>query len=184
MTPSSVLFRTFAMRFTNQQLFNMRNLKNLLLTGAVALLFSCSLSAKDENDSPVKNETTAVSAQKGEVVVLTKADFLTKVFNYEKNPSEWVYEGDKPCIIDFYADWCGPCRMVAPILKDLAKQYQEDLIIYKINVDKEQELAAVFGVRSIPTILFVPQKGKPMLSQGALPKEEFVKQINEFLLKK
>ena len=184
MTPSSVLFCTFATRFTNQQLFNMRNLKNLLLTGAVALLFSCSLSAKDENDSPVKNETTAVSAQKGEVVVLTKADFLTKVFNYEKNPSEWVYEGDKPCIVDFYADWCGPCRMVSPILEELAEKYKGQIIIYKINVDKEKELAGVFGVRSIPTILFIPKEGKPMLAQGALPKEEFVKQIDNFLLKK
>ena len=143
------------------------------------------MSAKESNnDNNANPETTDVKASTGEVIVLTKADFLAKVFNYEKNPTEWVYEGNKPCIIDFYADWCGPCRMVAPILKDLAQQYKNDLIIYKINVDQEQELAAVFGVQSIPTILFVPKEGKPMLSQGALPKSEFIKQINEFLLKK
>ncbi len=163
----------------------MRKLKNLFLTGAMILLASCSMSAKESNnDNNANPETTDVKASTGEVIVLTKADFLAKVFNYEKNPTEWVYEGNKPCIIDFYADWCGPCRMVAPILKDLAQQYKNDLIIYKINVDQEQELAAVFGVQSIPTILFVPKEGKPMLSQGALPKSEFIKQINEFLLKK
>lgn len=140
------------------------------------------MSAK--TDKPEKDKVTVKSEQTGEVITLNKADFISKVFNYEKNPNQWVYEGDKPCIIDFYADWCGPCKAVAPILKDLAAQYKNDIIIYKINVDKEKELAGVFGIRSIPTILFVPKEGKPMVSQGALPKEEFIKQINDFLLKK
>lgn len=124
------------------------------------------------------------SDSEGEVIVLNKADFLTKVFDYEKNPSKWTYQGDKPCIIDFYADWCGPCRRVAPVLKELAKRYKDDIVIYKINVDKERELAGTFGVSSIPMILFVPMKGEPQVSMGALPEESFVKMIEEVLLEK
>lgn len=156
----------------------MRKLKDLFLISVVLLLVSCSMSAKSD-----KNETEKVAAQ-GEVVVLDKANFLTKVYNYEKNQSEWVYEGEKPCIVDFYADWCGPCKKVAPILKELAGEYKNDIIIYKINVDNEKELAAAFGIQSIPTLLFIPSKGKPQLAQGALSKEQFVEQINGFLLGK
>ena len=126
----------------------------------------------------------AYAQTNGEVVVLNKADFLTKVYNYEKNQTEWVYEGTKPCIVDFYADWCGPCKKVSPILKELAGEYKNDIIIYKINVDNEKELAAAFGIQSIPTLLFIPAKGKPQLAQGALSKEQFVEQINGFLLGK
>jgi thioredoxin len=112
---------------------------------------------------------------------LTAASFKQKVFNYEKN-KEWKYEGDEPCIIDFYADWCGPCKMVAPVLEDLSKEYDGKVHIYKIDTDKEQELAGVFGIRSIPSILFIPKEGPPQMSVGALPKEGFVKAINEILL--
>ena len=156
----------------------MRKLKDLFLISVVLLLVSCSMSAKSD-----KNETGNVAAQ-GEVVVLNKADFLTKVYNYEKNQTEWVYEGTKPCIVDFYADWCGPCKKVSPILKELAGEYKNDIIIYKINVDNEKELAAAFGIQSIPTLLIIPAKGKPQLAQGALSKEQFVEQINGFLLGK
>lgn len=119
---------------------------------------------------------------KGEVIVLDKADFLTKVYNYEKNENEWVYEGDKPCIVDFYADWCGPCRQVSPILKQLAEQYKDQIVVYKVNVDKEKELAMAFGIQSVPTLLFIPVKGDPQLALGAFPKETFEKQIKTFLL--
>ena len=156
----------------------MRKLKDLFLISVVLLLVSCSMSAKSD-----KNETGNVAAQ-GEVVVLNKADFLTKVYNYEKNQTEWVYEGTKPCIVDFYADWCGPCKKISPILKELAGEYKNDIIIYKINVDNEKELAAAFGIQSIPPLLFIPAKGKPQLAQGALSKEQFVEQINGFLLGK
>ena len=156
----------------------MRKLKDLFLISVVLLLVSCSMSAKSD-----KNETEKVAAQ-GEVVVLDKANFLTKVYNYEKNQTEWVYEGTKPCIVDFYADWCGPCKKISPILKELAGEYKNDIIIYKINVDNEKELAAAFGIQSIPTLLFIPAKGKPQLAQGALSKEQFVEQINGFLLGK
>jgi thioredoxin len=118
------------------------------------------------------------------VVVLNKADFFEKIYNYEKNPTEWIYEGNLPCIIDFYADWCMPCRKVAPILKELATEYKGQVIIYKINVDKEKELAAAFGISSIPTFLFIPAKGTPQLANGVLPRESFVEVIEKFLLNK
>ena len=120
----------------------------------------------------------------GKVVVLNKADFLTKVFDYEKNADQWVYAGDKPCIVDFYADWCGPCRKLAPTLRELADKYKDDIVIYKVNVDNEKDLARFFGVRSVPTLLFIPKDEEPKMAMGALPRETFVEQINTFLLKK
>lgn len=114
---------------------------------------------------------------------LTKADFLTKVANYETTPDEWKFLGDKPCIVDFYASWCGPCKMVAPILEELSDEYAGKIDIYKIDTEKEQELAAVFGIRSIPTLLFVPKEGKPHITQGALSKSDFEKAIKDILLK-
>ncbi len=112
---------------------------------------------------------------------LTKQTFLAKVFDYE-NKQEWDFAGERPCIIDFYADWCAPCRMVAPVLEELAKEYEGKIDIYKIDTEAEQELAAVFGIRSIPSILFVPMGDKPQMAAGALPKESFVQAINEILL--
>ena len=152
------------------------------LMALAALLMSCSATASTDAKNGVA-QTAQAAPSKGEVVVLTKADFLAKVYNYEKNPDQWVYEGDKPCIIDFYADWCGPCKQVAPILRDLAILYKKEIVVYKINVDQEQELAAAFGIQSIPTFLFIPKEGKPKMSMGALPREAFVQQIDEFLLK-
>lgn len=112
---------------------------------------------------------------------LTKSTFLTKVFDFEQN-KEWKFSGERPCIIDFYADWCGPCKMVAPILEDLAKQYAGKIDIYKVDTEQEQELASVFGIRSIPSLLFCPKDGKPQMAMGALPKESFVDAINSVLL--
>ena len=115
---------------------------------------------------------------------LTKAEFLTKVVNYEANPGEWKFLGDKPAIIDFYASWCGPCKAAAPILEELATEYEGRIDIYKVDTEKEQELAAVFGIRSIPSILFIPMEGQPQMAQGAMPKSSFVDAINDILLKK
>lgn len=109
---------------------------------------------------------------------LTTQEFKEKVFNYEQN-QEWKYEGDKPCIIDFYADWCQPCKMVAPILEELAKEYEGKLYIYKVDTEAEQELAAVFGIRSIPSLLFVPLNKQPQMAMGALPKETFIRAIED-----
>jgi len=112
---------------------------------------------------------------------LTTETFKEKVFNYVDN-KDWKFEGDKPCIIDFYAEWCQPCKMIAPVLEELAEEYP-GINIYKVNTEDQQELAAVFGVQSIPSLLFVPQDGEPQMAQGALPKETFKKAIDDILLK-
>lgn len=116
-------------------------------------------------------------------IELNKQDFLAKVVNYEANPTEWKYLGDKPAIIDFYASWCGPCKMVAPILEELASEYGDKIYIYKVNTENEQELAAAFGIRSIPTILFVPLNEQPQMVTGAMPKSSFKQAIDNILLK-
>jgi thioredoxin len=103
---------------------------------------------------------------------LTKETFIEKVFDFE-NEKEWNYKGDLPCVIDFYADWCGPCKMIAPVLDELANDYNGKVIIYKINTGQQQELAGAFGVRSIPSILFVPTNGQPQMATGAMPKSGF-----------
>ena len=112
---------------------------------------------------------------------LTKEAFLEKVFNYEKN-EEWKFEGKLPCLIDFYADWCGPCKMVAPILEELSKEFDGKINIYKVDTEAEQELAAAFGIRSIPSMLFCPVEGKPQMAMGALPKQALTDAIKEVLL--
>jgi len=111
---------------------------------------------------------------------LTKDSFLRKVFNYEQN-KEWKFEGELPCIIDFYADWCGPCKMVEPVLQELAQEYQGKLNIYRVDTDAQQELAAAFGIQSIPSLLFVPLNDKPQMAAGALPKNSIKKAMNEIL---
>lgn len=159
----------------------MRIINNLFsVVFILSIMFSGCINAQTKEGT--KNSTESTTA--GKVISLNKADFLKKVFDFEKNPQEWTYEGNKPCIIDFYATWCGPCKKVAPILEELAQTYKDKIVIYKIDVDKENELATAFGIQSIPTILFVPGKGIPRLTQGALPKEELVNQIESFLLEK
>jgi len=111
---------------------------------------------------------------------LTKETFLNKIFNYEKN-KEWKYEGERPCIIDFYADWCGPCKIVAPVLEELAKDFDGKINVFKVDTEEQQELASVFGIRSIPSFLFVPSEGQPQMAMGALPKETFVKALKDVL---
>lgn len=106
--------------------------------------------------------------------------FKSKVFDFENN-KDWKFEGDKPCIIDFYADWCGPCKMVAPVLEELSKEYEGKVNIYKIDTEKERELSAIFGIRSIPSILFVPKDSQPQMAAGALPKTAIEKAIEEVL---
>lgn len=112
---------------------------------------------------------------------LTKQDFIDKVFDYE-NEKEWQYKGELPAIIDFYADWCGPCKAVAPALEQLAEEYNGKVEIYKIDTDQEAELSEVFGIQSIPTFLFIPKNGAPMMQRGAVPKNVFKQVIEERLL--
>lgn len=112
---------------------------------------------------------------------LTKQAFLSKVFNYEKN-KEWKFEGNIPAVIDFWAPWCGPCRMVGPVIDELSKEFAGKVNFYKVNTDEEQELAGAFGIRSIPSLLFVPVAGQPKMAVGALPKEAMKQAIQEELL--
>lgn len=114
---------------------------------------------------------------------LNKQTFLEKVFNYENN-KDWKFEGDLPCIIDFYADWCQPCKQVAPILEELSDEFAGKINIYKVNTEAEQELAGAFGIKSIPSMLFCPAEGQPQMAVGALPKESLIQAINDVLLKK
>jgi len=111
---------------------------------------------------------------------LTLESFKEKVFNFEQN-KEWKYEGSKPCLIDFYADWCAPCKVVAPVLEELQKEYEDKLIIYEVNTEDQRQLAGMFGIQSIPSLLFVPIEGQPQMAMGALPKQSFEKAISEVL---
>ena len=114
---------------------------------------------------------------------LTYNEFLHKVWNFESNPTTFIYKGKVPAVIDFYADWCGPCRRVAPIMEKLAEEYEGRLMVYKINVDQEKKLAIAFQAKSIPMVLFIPMEGQPMKQVGAMPEESYRKIVEEYLLK-
>jgi len=137
----------------------------------------------------LKAEVFAGNEGEVQVVKITKADFLAKIMDYEKNPNEWKYQGTLPCVVDFYADWCGPCRQASPILEELAVKYKGKIVFYKINTDQEKEVSAAFGIRGIPAFLWVPQAGKPTMSSGVAngaeaTKAMFEKMITDVLLKK
>ncbi|WP_295939372.1 thioredoxin [uncultured Alistipes sp.] len=153
-------------------------MKKLFLATACLLAVACGANGQT-ND---KNNTKEANTMK--TIALTKADFLSKVADYETNSAEWKYLGDKPALIDFYASWCGPCKALAPVLEELAAEYGDSIYIYKINTEEEQELAAAFGIRSIPTLLFIPMEGKPQMAQGALPKATLKEAIDKVMLNK
>ena len=114
-------------------------------------------------------------------IQLTGEGFRENIFDYAKE-EEWKYKGSLPAIVDFYADWCGPCKAVAPVLEELSEEYKDKVVIYKIDTDKEQELSTLFGIQSIPTLLFIPTDGQPMMQKGAIPKNAFKQIIEERLL--
>lgn len=152
----------------------MRN--QILLAGLIVALF-CVV------------RTTSALAADGEIVKLDKAQFKTLIMDYEKNPKDWKFAGKLPCIVDFYADWCGPCRTASPILEELARKYKGKIVVYKVNTDQERELGTVFGISSIPAFLWVPKTGNPTMSSGIsrtpdATREQFEKMILEVLLKK
>lgn len=151
-----------------------------ILTIVGVVFASCNAQAATDKQG---NKTKKVEKTM-KTIHLTKADFLAKVANYETNPEEWKYLGDKPALIDFYADWCGPCKAIAPILEELAAEYDGQIYIYKIDTEAEQELAGVFGIRSIPSLLFIPMGESPQMAQGAIPKPQLKEAIDQLLLKK
>ncbi len=144
--------------------------------GLIFLLSNC-------NAGTAAKTTNNATSTAESVIVLTNAEFKKKVFNYEVN-KEWKFEGDLPVIIDFYADWCGPCRQLSPRVEEIAKEYAGKIIVYKVNTDVEQELSQSLGIQSLPTLLFIPMKGKPQATMGAVPKETLVKAVQEVLLVK
>lgn len=126
---------------------------------------------------------SGTKSEKMEIKHLTKAEFLNRVYDYEASPSKFELKGDKPVLVDFYASWCGPCKMVAPVLEEIAKEYEGRIDVYKVNVDDEQDLSAKFNIRSIPTLLFIPKDGTPQMIAGAMPKDALRAKVNELLLK-
>ncbi len=117
-------------------------------------------------------------------IELNRSVFIEKVHNFVKSPNEWKYLGDKPAIIDFHATWCGPCKQIAPVLAQLAAEYGDDIYIYKVDVDQEPDIAKAFGIRSVPSLLFIPHEGQPQMGQGNIPKASLKKVIDEFMLGK
>jgi thioredoxin len=155
--------------------------KSLFLT----ILLSAVIATSCGNASPKTKDDKGAEVATDKVFTehLTLESFKEKVWDFEANPNEWKFNGSEPAIVDFYADWCGPCKIVGPIMEELAEEYQGKIKIYKIDTDDERELSSAFGIRSIPSILFIPLEGQPMMQAGAMSKEAYKKVIEEDLLK-
>ena len=157
-------------------------MKKVLVTILSALLLaSCGGNKKEQKENKVQAKTTV--EESSYVKSLDYKTFVKKVWDIERYPDSFAYQGKLPCIIDFYADWCGPCRKVAPIMEEMAQKYEDEIIVYKVNVDKEQKLPTIFKVRNIPTVFFFPTDGQPLSQVGALSKEEYENLINKHLIK-
>lgn len=152
-------------------------MKKILIIGAIVVIaivtYSFAIPQGEKKDKP----------EKGVVIQMNNDLYLKNVADYN-NTKEWKFKGDKPVVIDFYADWCGPCKMVAPLMKELAKEYENEIIIYKVNVDNESELATALGIKNLPTILFIPKKGDPQVIVGSADKSTFKRAIDQVLLGK
>jgi len=146
----------------------------------LVLLFG-TLSLSACNNAPASDKG-ATGGDEGQVVSLTAQSFRTLVWDYQKNPETWIFQGDQPCIIDFYADWCRPCKMVAPIMAELSKEYKGKVRIYKVNTDEQRELASLFRISSIPAVMFIPKSGKPQMTVGAMQKTEYRDMIMKVLM--
>ena len=145
-------------------------MKKAILIALVIIATAMTANAQEKKNEP-------------KVKHLTYSEFLKKVWDFERNPTTFEYKGKLPAVIDFYADWCGPCRRVAPIMEQMAEDYEGKLLVYKVNVSEEKDLASVFQVRSIPMVLFIPVKGNPMIQVGALPEAEYRETVEEHLIK-
>ena len=160
----------------------MKKFNFIILLVAGLLTFGCASANQEDGDNKIKTEVSANETGAIHPEHLTFDSFKEKVWDFEANPEEWVYKGTEPCIIDFYADWCKPCKMVAPIMEELAVNYDGKLKIYKIDTQTERKLASVFQITGIPAILFVPANGQPMKQTGAMSKDYYEQVIKEFLL--
>jgi thioredoxin 1 len=184
-------------RFISKNVFifakqlNMKRMKKIGYLAVLVVFMLTGCSSKPGNDGGQgqatgdSNTTSTVSdgaSSTGKPEHLTKETFREKIMDYEKNPNQWVYEGDKPAIVDFYADWCRPCRMISPIMEELAVEYQGKVNFYKVDTDAERELASVFGIQSLPTVIFIPVKGNPSLQMGAMSKDFYKETIDKVLL--
>ena len=156
--------------------------KILISILSILILASCGNSNKDNKKSSPVQETTNSTVENSLVKNLDYNTFIKKVWDTETNPNSFVYKGKLPCIIDFYADWCGPCKRVAPIMESIAQEYEGEVVVYKVNVDKEQKLPLIFKVKNIPTVFFLPTEGQPLSQVGALSKEEYISIINKHLI--
>ena len=157
----------------------MKRLFLISIAMTVAGLTSCSGNSQQAKSVVKKQVLTQHNAKKMNVQELTAETFKQKVMNYDIHPNEWIFEGGRPAIIDFYATWCGPCKQTAPIVEKLAEDYAGRIDVYKVDVDQQQELAAFFGVQSIPTILFIPKEGTPQRVSGAMPRSGFDEAIKQ-----
>ena len=164
----------------------MKRLITVITCGILLLACSKANASKESDPTTTENpETTNPSTSVvGKPITLDKAEFLKKIVNYETTPNEWKYLGDKPAIIDFYASWCGPCKQIAPILEELATEYKDSIYVYKVDVDKDKELGGLFGINSIPALIFIPMNGNPSMKVGLQGKAELTNTINSFLLEK
>lgn len=149
---------------------NRKNMKKSIIFAILVLMTGFGAMAQEKDNA-------------SKVQHITYQDFLDKIWDFEKSPEEFVYKGKTAAIVDFYADWCGPCRKIGPVMEKLAQDYDGRLTVYKVNVDKEKELAAAFQARSIPMVIFIPLEGQPMMQVGALPETEYRKVVEERLLK-
>lgn len=149
---------------------NHKNMKKSIIFAILVLMTGFGAMAQEKDNA-------------SKVQHITYQDFIDKIWDFEKSPEEFKFKGKTPAIVDFYADWCGPCRKVGPIMEKLAKDYDGRLAVYKVNVDKEKDLAAAFQVRSIPMVLFIPLEGQPMMQVGAMAESEYKKVVEERLLK-
>ena len=155
--------------------------KTLVAILSVLMLASCCKSNKDKQKKEQAQEVTVIE-ENTLVKTLDYKTFVKKVWDIETSPNNFIYKGKLPCIIDFYADWCGPCKRVAPIMESIAEEYEGRLIVYKVNVDQEQKLPLIFKVKNIPTVFFLPTDGQPLSQVGALSKEEYISIINKHLI--